>query len=166
MESKYQRPTKDGDSFLAKKSSPRETKRFLPPREGQDPVSSGKSGVNIQSWWVWYRQLLALLTHEDSTTNIELAKINRDIAASAKKDSSAMKTIAIMTMLFLPATFFAALFAMPSFDWEEPKIIQARFWIYWAFTIPTTALVFLVWIIMNNWKIIWAHCKNLRSNLS
>jgi Mg2+ and Co2+ transporter CorA len=89
-----------------------------------------------------------------------LARINRDIAASAKRDSSAMKTIAIMTMLFLPATFFAALFSMPSFDWEEPKLIQARFWIYWAFTIPTTALVFLVWIIMNNWKFIWAHCKN------
>jgi hypothetical protein len=61
-----------------------------------------------------------------------------------------MKTIAIMTMLFLPGTFYAALFSIPSLDWKKPEVIQTKFWLYWAFTIPTTALVFLVWAVMNN----------------
>ena len=68
-----------------------------------------------------------------------------------------MKTIAIMTMLFLPATFYAALFGMPSFDWEKPGVIQTKFWLYWAFAIPTTVLVFFVWAVMNNWNLIWHH---------
>jgi hypothetical protein len=56
-----------------------------------------------------------------------------------------MKTIAIMTMVFLPATFFAALFAIPTLQWEGPTVVQPRFWVYWAFTIPCTVLVFSVW---------------------
>ena len=103
-------------------------------------------------------QLLALLTHEDSITNIELARINRDIAEAAKRDSSAMKTIAIVTMLFLPATFYAALFSV---NWEKPEVIQPTFWLYWAFAIPTTALVFLVWAVTNNRRTIRNRFKNL-----
>ena len=37
--------------------------------------------------------------------NVEVAKDSKSIAAAAKRDSSAMKSIALLTMLFLPATF-------------------------------------------------------------
>ena len=57
-----------------------------------------------------------------------------------------MKTIAIMTMAFLPATFFAALFAVPLLKWDEPRVVQSNFWVYWAFTLPATALVFGLWV--------------------
>lgn len=58
-----------------------------------------------------------------------------------------MKTIAVMTMVFLPATFYAALFAVPSLQWDQGSaIIQDNFWVYWAFTLPTTVAVFLVWL--------------------
>jgi hypothetical protein len=56
-----------------------------------------------------------------------------------------MKAIAVMTMLFLPATFFAALFAMPSLKWDEPGVIQGSFGVYWAFVLPTTAVIFVAW---------------------
>jgi hypothetical protein len=46
-------------------------------------------------------------------------------------------------MAFLPATFFAALFAVPLLKWDEGNVIQKRFWVYWAFTLPTTAAVFI-----------------------
>ncbi|KAK0708424.1 hypothetical protein B0H67DRAFT_556910 [Lasiosphaeris hirsuta] len=62
------------------------------------------------------------------------------VSRAAKKDSSSMKAIAVMTMAFLPATFLAALFAMPSL----PSVVQEQFWIYWAVAIPATALVFAV----------------------
>jgi hypothetical protein len=83
--------------------------------------------------------LIALLGHED-------AEINLKIAVSMKSDSASMKTVAIMTMAFLPATFFAALFAIPSLQWDNEDVVQKNFWVYWAFTLPTTAAVFLLWL--------------------
>ena len=59
--------------------------------------------------------------------------------------AASMQTIAIMTMTFLPATFFAALFAVPSLRWDWPRVIQEYFWVYWAFTIPFTTLTFALW---------------------
>lgn len=50
-----------------------------------------------------------------------------------------------MTMAFLLATFFAALFAIPSLQWQDGQVISNRFWIYWAFTIPSTILVLIIW---------------------
>jgi FtsH-binding integral membrane protein len=83
-------------------------------------------------------QLFILLTHVDARASINLA-------TASKRDSSSMKTVAVMTMAFLPATFFAALFAVPSLQWDQPTIIQSTFWVYWAFTLPVTVLVFGVW---------------------
>jgi Mg2+ and Co2+ transporter CorA len=95
-----------------------------------------------------------LLTHEDAITNIGIASSSRQLAEATKQDSSTMKTIAVMTMAFLPATFFAALFAVPSLQWDKPRVIGSNFWIYLAFALPSTALVFLVWLLVMNWKLI------------
>jgi FtsH-binding integral membrane protein len=83
------------------------------------------------------------------------------LAQSAKDDSLSMKTVAIMTMGFLPATFFAALFAVPSLHWDAPGVVQDRFWVYWAFTLPTTAIVFLLWFVITDqkgWRVLKACC--------
>ncbi|KAI4940347.1 hypothetical protein J4E86_010981 [Alternaria arbusti] len=90
-----------------------------------------------------------LLTRDD-------AKSSKDIALAARKDSYSMKTIAIMTMIFLPPTFFATLFAMPLLKWDEPKVIQPSFGIYWAASIPTTVAVLLIWHWMSSEKTIFA----------
>ncbi|KAG9190009.1 hypothetical protein G6011_08097 [Alternaria panax] len=84
------------------------------------------------------------------------AKRSKDIALAAQKDSYSMKTIAIMTMIFLPPTFFATLFAMPLLKWDEPKVMQRNFGLYWAFSMPTTALVLLFWHWMSADKMIFA----------
>ncbi|KAK3317510.1 hypothetical protein B0T19DRAFT_293277 [Cercophora scortea] len=81
-----------------------------------------------------------------------IAKIDSDaaidLAQAAKRDSSSMKTVAIVTMAFLPATFFAAVFAMPLLKWDASPVIQDNFWVYLAFTLPSTALVFALWAII------------------
>ncbi|KAB5532681.1 hypothetical protein GE09DRAFT_1227857 [Coniochaeta sp. 2T2.1] len=89
--------------------------------------------------------LFALLTHEDADASIS-------IATATKQDSSSMKTVAVMTMAFLPATFFAALFSVPSLRWDQAVVVQDKFWVYWAFTLPFTALVFLVWYLITQQK--------------
>ncbi|KAI4912318.1 hypothetical protein J4E85_011051 [Alternaria conjuncta] len=97
-----------------------------------------------------------LLTRDD-------AKSSKEIALAARKDSYSMKTIAIMTMIFLPPTFFATLFAMPLLKWDGPKVIQPSFGIYWAASLPTTAAVLLIWHWMSSEETIfvkgWAWIK-------
>jgi Mg2+ and Co2+ transporter CorA len=97
---------------------------------------------------------LAMQSNESSLASLHLA-------TKTMEDSSAMKTIAVMTMLFLPGTFIAALFAMPLFQWTESKVIQKSFWIYWAFTIPATALVFIVWNVLTSWPKFCDWCRKL-----
>jgi hypothetical protein len=43
----------------------------------------------------------------------DISQQSRDIARETKRDSSAMKAIAVLTMFFLPATFFAVSFFKP-----------------------------------------------------
>lgn len=64
-----------------------------------------------------------------------------------------MKTVAIMTMAFLPGTFFSALFAMPSLHWDKTDgVIGRGFTLYWALTVSLTALIFLLWGLITNWR--------------
>ncbi|KAI5923242.1 hypothetical protein F4810DRAFT_669491 [Camillea tinctor] len=95
----------------------------------------------------------ALMTHQDARTSMRLAQASKDLAEAAKKDTSSMKTIAVMTMLFLPGTYFAALWAVPSLQWGQPgDVIQGNFWVYWAFTLPCTVAVFAVWLGLHRGK--------------
>jgi len=87
-------------------------------------------------------QIFNLMTRYDASSSIAIAK-------SAKKDSTSMKAIAIMTMVFLPGTFFAALFAVPSLQWDASPVIQSNHWVYWAFAVPSTLLVMAVWLWMS-----------------
>lgn len=106
----------------------------------------------LQAFWrklaKFLIQIFNLLARRDAQASIDIAK-------AAMHDNTSMKTIAIMTMGFLPATFFAALFAVPSLHWDQPTVIGSRFWVYWMVTIPTTILVFVIWFgIMNRSKLL------------
>ena len=47
------------------------------------------------------------MVQKDSKVNLQLAATTTTIARESKKDSSAMKAIAVLTMCFLPGTFLA-----------------------------------------------------------
>ena len=85
--------------------------------------------------------MFSFLTHEDSKINIEVANASKVLAEATAKDSSSMKTIAILTMAFLPGTFFAALFSVPSLGWADSN----KFALYWACTVPVTVATFVLW---------------------
>lgn len=85
-----------------------------------------------------------------------------------------MKTIAIVTMIFLPRAYVAASkniessrtelrinalvktrFSMTMFNWQAQngQVLSSHFWIYWAVTVPVTLLVLLVWVLWARpWK--------------
>ncbi|EPS36405.1 hypothetical protein H072_10093 [Dactylellina haptotyla CBS 200.50] len=90
-----------------------------------------------------------LLAQRDSKLNLELARDSRMLAIASKRDSSSMKTIAVLTIAFLPGTFVSSLFAMPVLNWEAKSygdVMTEKFWVYWAVTIPMTALIILAWV--------------------
>ncbi|KAI3320423.1 hypothetical protein HD806DRAFT_506326 [Xylariaceae sp. AK1471] len=103
--------------------------------------------------------IFSVLAREDTRLSNQLAISSMELAEAAKRDSSAMKTIAVMTMVFLPATFFAALFAVPSLRWDQDSIITEKFWIYWAFTLPATLLVFGIWYFMTHCRVLYPSDK-------
>ncbi|KAI0380051.1 hypothetical protein F5Y04DRAFT_282181 [Hypomontagnella monticulosa] len=99
------------------------------------------------------------LMREDTMASIELAKASAkmtetgiELTRAAKRDSSSMKVIAIMTMIFLPGTFFAALFAVPSLHWDGENVVGGNFWVYWVFTIPFTVLIIILWLAITQRK--------------
>ncbi|KAF2443866.1 hypothetical protein P171DRAFT_495744 [Karstenula rhodostoma CBS 690.94] len=85
-----------------------------------------------------------LVTQQDSSTSTTIAR-------EAKADGSAMRTIATLTMVFLPGTFVSSVFSMP--------ILGGVHWrLYVAITIPLTLLVFVTW-----WM--WQNFASLRNRL-
>lgn len=94
-------------------------------------------------------QILSIRAQEESRLSREMAQTSRDLAESAKRDTASMKTITVMAMAFLPGTFFAALFSVPSLRWDSAVVVSDRFWVYWVFTLPVTACVFLVWLVLS-----------------
>jgi hypothetical protein len=83
-------------------------------------------------------KITQMIAQKDTLTSIKLAM-------TATRDSSSMKVVAIMTMAFLPGTFFAAVYAIPSLEWDTENVIRSNFWVYIAFTLPSTLLVFIFW---------------------
>jgi hypothetical protein len=78
-------------------------------------------------------------------------------SAVLKTDSRAMKFIAFLTLVFLPATGVASVFSTPFFDidWDSPqseeKVLRTArsFWIFWAVVLPLTIvglLLCFVWV--------------------
>ncbi|KAK5684522.1 hypothetical protein LTS10_004392 [Elasticomyces elasticus] len=86
-----------------------------------------------------------------SEANMTLTEASVSLARTAKADSSAMKTLALIGTIFLPGTFLSALFSVDGmFYWNaEPghNVVGQRFWIYWAFTIPITICVVAYFVI-------------------
>lgn len=63
-----------------------------------------------------------------------------------------MKTLAIVTMFFLPGSFISSLFSTPCFKWDNIDLsdtdtigvpLAPQFGLYWAITIPLTGITFL-----------------------
>lgn len=98
--------------------------------------------------------LVSLIAQTDSVNNM-------DIALSSHRDASSMKTLAFVTMLFLPGSFIAALFSTECFDWDGAKENSIsvpetpQFKLYWAITVPLTLMTFIsyfAWLRFSSWQ--------------
>ena len=123
-------------------------------------------------------ELRKLLTHTEVSTNYELHHreqmfsrvtiqlqvlynlMQSRIGDETLRDSSAMKSIAVLTMVFLPSTALATIFSMSSFFSQSPDdahiVVSSEIWIFWAFAVPITLLVlicYFLWVQRNElWR--------------
>ncbi|KAL8705422.1 MAG: hypothetical protein Q9201_001446 [Fulgogasparrea decipioides] len=108
-------------------------------RERLEQVRTLRNRIRIQ-----LSVVANFIAHNDSATNLTIAEASRRIAFETKRDSDAMKTIAALTMVFLPATFVATLFGMVFFNTDPGSgsgfRVNAWWWVYLAATIPLTML--------------------------
>ncbi|KAF4967205.1 hypothetical protein FSARC_5212 [Fusarium sarcochroum] len=73
---------------------------------------------------------------------------NVEIALATSQDSRHMRSIALVTMIFLPGTFFASIFSMGFFEWDgiDGAVAVSRyFWIYVVLAVGFTVLTVGVW---------------------
>ncbi|KAI8962912.1 hypothetical protein F5Y11DRAFT_320819 [Daldinia sp. FL1419] len=112
---------------------------------------------------LFYRRMLSNLRHRSVSNRERLqneiqlafntvaqydAGISVQIGRAAQSDGAAMRKVAFVTMMFLPATFLSAVFSMSFFDFQADSdswTVSSKFWIYWVFAIPITIATSLLW---------------------
>ncbi|KAK4546451.1 hypothetical protein LTR36_002128 [Oleoguttula mirabilis] len=88
-------------------------------------------------------------SRRDNLLNLEMAAATAQVAEETRQDSAAMKTIAVLTLTFLPGTAVASFFSMTMFQWpfESSDSIASPFiWVYFVVTIPLTLMVYAAWV--------------------
>ncbi|KAL2857328.1 hypothetical protein BJY01DRAFT_137785 [Aspergillus pseudoustus] len=87
--------------------------------------------------------------------NLAFNLVSQGFGRDARTDSNMMKTVAVVSMVYLPGTFVSGLFGTNffSFQADPPNtwITSDKFWIYWLVTIPLTLLTMFVWAIWH-WR--------------
>ncbi|KAF2112052.1 hypothetical protein BDV96DRAFT_649414 [Lophiotrema nucula] len=105
----------------------------------------------------YVQTIYSLMAQKDNALNIQTAEASLRISEASYRDSLSMKAIAeatsrdtclmvilaILTSIFLPATFTATLFSTTFFDFkslDKDAIVSERFWVYWVVTVALTVL--------------------------
>ncbi|KAK4185069.1 hypothetical protein QBC35DRAFT_440184 [Podospora australis] len=93
-------------------------------------------GMTVSAQLSWNQ-----IGYQDTQTNLK-------IATATRQDSNQMRSIAFLTMIFLPATFLSSLFSTTFFNWspsDDEKIVSSYFWVYPVLAVPITAVVVVCW---------------------
>ncbi|KAI1264935.1 hypothetical protein F5Y18DRAFT_71372 [Xylariaceae sp. FL1019] len=104
-------------------------------------------GVTLASQLEWNQ-----IGRKDTVTNLEIAHNGLEVAQHTRRDSELMKSIALLTMIFLPATFVATLFSMGFFNYQGPNgdilRVSPYIWLYFVVTILVTSVAFGIWYLL------------------
>ncbi|KAJ2992509.1 hypothetical protein NUW58_g2150 [Xylaria curta] len=75
------------------------------------------------------------------------ARTSVQIGRATQSDSVTMKSIAFVTLTFLPPTFVSAIFSMSFFNYspESGWAVSDKFWVYWVVAVPITIATTLLW---------------------
>ncbi|QKD52290.2 uncharacterized protein FOBCDRAFT_238580 [Fusarium oxysporum Fo47] len=89
---------------------------------------------------------------KDARINQEISRVNLEVAKMARLDGSLMKSIAMLGMVFLPATFVSTFFSMGSFQWtkedgEGNEMLSPYFLVYIVVAVGLTIFTMLIFYV-------------------
>lgn len=89
-----------------------------------------------------------IIGQKESRLNLEMAGQQRLLAHVGKRDTQAMKTLALLGSIFLPGTYLASLFSMTFFNFQnnDESSVSPRLWIYFVVMVPLTVMVVGAWL--------------------
>ncbi|OJD18766.1 hypothetical protein AJ78_01237 [Emergomyces pasteurianus Ep9510] len=139
-------------------------------REGSTSAHSiPKQIANDVARQLYYhsKELRAIKARSSSLYDRLQNEINLGFNIVSQTDTAAMKIISAVGLIFLPGTFISTLFGMNFFEFsvdnntgKQTFAMSDKFWIYWAISLPVTAVVILLWAI---WDYSYALTKMLRT---
>ncbi|KAJ5160877.1 uncharacterized protein N7482_007881 [Penicillium canariense] len=96
------------------------------------------------------------LSFKDSNTAKRQTQYMLDLTLSTVDDSTTVRVITIVTLIYLPSTFIATLLGMSSFFEMDPNdhnlVVSPKFWVYVVLSVPLTAATLLYWWVLKNTK--------------
>ncbi|KAJ4416336.1 hypothetical protein N0V85_002318 [Neurospora sp. IMI 360204] len=109
-----------------------------------------KDNMSLTMQTVW-----SFFSLQDNQTNLKLSRLNTKLAHAntglseeMKKDSSQMRSIALLTMVFLPMSTVAAIFSSNFFSWDAEggqAVVSKYFWVFIVVAIALTCIVVGAW---------------------
>ncbi|KAE8329649.1 hypothetical protein BDV39DRAFT_171693 [Aspergillus sergii] len=85
----------------------------------------------------------------DNEINLAFNLVNQGFGRNAQSDSAMMKTIGVVSLVYLPGTFVSGIFGTNFFDYQSGEAesweMAKNFWLYWAVTLPLTLATVVVW---------------------
>lgn len=98
---------------------------------------------------------------EDNKTSLKLSRVNTDLARAStglsedmKRDSSQMRSIALLTMVFLPLSTVASIFSTTLFSWDATEgkaVISGYLWVFIVIAIGLTSVTVGVWYLATSY---------------
>ncbi|KAB5528015.1 hypothetical protein GE09DRAFT_411675 [Coniochaeta sp. 2T2.1] len=108
--------------------------------------------------------LYSRISRRDSKVSIGVAGESHKIAEMMREDSRMVRSIAVVSFMFLPATFVAAIFSTGLVDFQQNNLVVSRYW--WVFVCLAsvlTALVVLGWVMVRPVDRRWLRTVQMRS---
>jgi len=95
-------------------------------------------------------RLKSLEKRTQNMINLSFNLVTQADSRMMKVDSSSMKTIAVMTLIFLPCTAVATVFGTPFFSIESDSdgsrfLMSPYIWLIWVFAVPLTVITMFTW---------------------
>lgn len=95
--------------------------------------------------------ITTLIQQRNEELNLDIAESSRRMTEAAMQDSASMRTIAILTMVFLPGTAVASFFSVSMFDWsaESGSAVATQWlWVFFIVAAPLTIVVLGIWYVL------------------
>ncbi|KAI0554337.1 hypothetical protein F4679DRAFT_528013 [Xylaria curta] len=116
-------------------------------KRGEVQGTSGVSSIDDlfilrDEFGVQMRGREELVKRLSNVQNLYFNLTTSKIAQASKSDSTAMKTVAIVTAVFFPATFVATFLSTTFFNYNDSLVtVSSSIWIYFVVTIPVTIVI-------------------------